>query len=199
MPIRRATTEDLLAMQNRNLECLPENYQLKYYFYHYLSWPQLLHVNVDYNDKVVGYVLAKMEEDTEGEEPHGHITSLAVLATHRKLGIATDLMRAAERQMRVVHDSSYISLHVRRSNEAAIHLYQDTLQFRAYDIEAKYYADDEDAFAMKKNFKKETPGSYILPGGYLEPNRPSPMPPPVISALALKKIQEGLPSSWANS
>lgn len=39
--IRRATVEDLLEMQACNLECLPENYQLKYYFYHILSWPQV--------------------------------------------------------------------------------------------------------------------------------------------------------------
>jgi len=116
--IRRATVEDLLAMQACNLECLPENYQLKYYFYHILSWPQarlhpypyrvyiatnrsfatlwlpqapaephfwppglanaqklalnciarkqLLYVAEDSNKKVVGYVLAKMEEDASG-------------------------------------------------------------------------------------------------------------------------------------
>lgn len=29
--IRTATTDDLLAIQNANLHCLPENYQLKYY------------------------------------------------------------------------------------------------------------------------------------------------------------------------
>ena len=39
---------------------LPENYQLKYYFYHILSWPQLLYVAVDYDDAIVGYVLAKL-------------------------------------------------------------------------------------------------------------------------------------------
>lgn len=33
---------------------------LQYYFYHILSWPQLLHVAEDYNGKIVGYVLAKM-------------------------------------------------------------------------------------------------------------------------------------------
>lgn len=33
--------------------------------------------------KIVGYVLAKMEEDAN-VPPHGHITSLAVLRTHRK-------------------------------------------------------------------------------------------------------------------
>ena len=39
---------------------LPENYQLKYYFYHILSWPQLLYVAVDYDGSIVGYVLAKL-------------------------------------------------------------------------------------------------------------------------------------------
>ncbi len=33
---------------------------LQYYFYHVLSWPQLLHVAEDYNGHIVGYVLAKM-------------------------------------------------------------------------------------------------------------------------------------------
>lgn len=36
---------------------------MKYYFYHLLSWPQLLWVAEDYDGKIVGYVLAKMEED----------------------------------------------------------------------------------------------------------------------------------------
>lgn len=58
--IRRATLNDLLQMQQCNLMCLPENYQMKYYFYHILSWPQLLYVAEDYDGKIVGYVLAKM-------------------------------------------------------------------------------------------------------------------------------------------
>ncbi len=33
---------------------------VQYYFYHVLSWPQLLHVAEDYNGNIVGYVLAKM-------------------------------------------------------------------------------------------------------------------------------------------
>ncbi len=52
--------EDLLNMQNCNLLCLPENYQMKYYFYHCLSWPQLSYVAEDDNGLIVGYVLAKM-------------------------------------------------------------------------------------------------------------------------------------------
>lgn len=97
--IRTATTDDLLAIQNANLHCLPENYQLKYYMcvatagamaglalilppsahlatalcygplitshcrYHILSWPALTFVAEDGDGRIVGYVLAKMEDD----------------------------------------------------------------------------------------------------------------------------------------
>ena len=49
-----------MAIQNCNLHNLPENYQMKYYFYHALSWPQLSYVAVDPKGRIVGYVLAKM-------------------------------------------------------------------------------------------------------------------------------------------
>ena len=150
--IRRATVEDLIAMQRANLWCLPENYQMKYYFYHILSWPQLLYVAEDYERNIVGYVLAKMyvsfhkyrskqartsltfdsnhrEEDPADGKPHGHITSLAVLRSHRKLGLATILMESAQRDMQDTFKAQYVSLHVRRSNYAAYHLYADTLGY----------------------------------------------------------------------
>ena len=43
----------------------------------------------------------------------------------------------------------YVSLHVRVSNKAAIHLYTKTLGFDREKTEAKYYADGEDAYGMK--------------------------------------------------
>jgi len=146
--IRPATLDDLLQMQRANLMCLPENYQMKYYFYHILSWPQLLYVAEDYDKKIVGYVLAKMEEDAA--ECHGHITSLAVLRSHRKLGLATKLMSAAQAAMEECFGAKYVSLHVRKSNMAAIHLYTETLKYNKNDIEAAYYADGEDAYDMRK-------------------------------------------------
>ncbi|KAF5203520.1 N-alpha-acetyltransferase [Thalictrum thalictroides] len=124
---------------------------MKYYFYHILSWPQLLYVAEDYGGKIVGYVLAKMEEETT--ECHGHITSLAVVRTHRKLGLATKLMTAAQNAMGEVFGAEYVSLHVRRSNRAAFNLYTQTLGYKIHDIEAKYYADGEDAYDMRKQLK----------------------------------------------
>lgn len=42
--------------------------------------------------------------------------------------------------MATVYKASYVSLHVRRSNRAALGLYRDTLGFTVKDIEKKYCA-----------------------------------------------------------
>jgi hypothetical protein len=51
--------------------------------------------------------------------------------------------------MAETYGAHYVSLHVRVSNVAALHLYRDTLGFTVDKIEAKYYADGEDAYSMK--------------------------------------------------
>jgi len=139
-----------MNMQHCNLLCLPENYQMKYYFYHGLSWPQLSYVAEDEKGKIVGYVLAKMEEEPD-EAVHGHITSLAVKRSHRRLGLAQKLMEQASRAMVECFNAQYVSLHVRKSNRAALHLYNKTLGFSISEIEPKYYADGEDAYAMRRD------------------------------------------------
>ena len=154
--IRRATVEDLIKMQQTNLLCLPENYQFKYYIYHYLSWPSLLHVAEDHNGKIVGYVLAKLEdEDIKQGEIQGHITSISVLRTYRRLGVASKLMNHALNMMQEYFDADYVSLHVRVSNRPALHLYHNNLGFDVRGIEKGYYADKEDAYKMRKYYKKE--------------------------------------------
>uniref|UniRef100_A0A8D0B5Y5 N-terminal amino-acid N(alpha)-acetyltransferase NatA n=1 Tax=Salvator merianae TaxID=96440 RepID=A0A8D0B5Y5_SALMN len=96
MNIRNARPEDLMNMQHCNLLCLPENYQMKYYFYHGLSWPQLSYIAEDENGKIVGYVLA-------------------VKRSHRRLGLAQKLMDQASRAMIENFNAKYVSLHVRKS------------------------------------------------------------------------------------
>ncbi|VIO97618.1 N-terminal acetyltransferase complex ARD1 subunit homolog, putative [Brugia malayi] len=149
MNLRVAKADDLLNTQHCNLLCLPENYQMKYYFYHALSWPQLSYVAEDDKGNIVGYVLAKMEEEAD-DEPHGHITSLAVKRSYRRLGLAQKLMDQTARAMIETFNARYVSLHVRVSNRAALNLYQNTLKFEISDVEPKYYADGEDAYAMKR-------------------------------------------------
>lgn len=191
--VRQATIYDIQAMQNANLHNLPENYQLKYYMYHILSWPQASFVATTYDqitvddedgeeeevnengdgcstftepiiidpkgdsayvkkgEKIVGYVLGKMEDDPDPEDktPHGHITSLSVMRTYRRLGLAEKLMRHSLYAMCESFDAKYVSLHVRKSNRAALHLYRDSLSFAVTSIEKSYYQDGEDAYAMR--------------------------------------------------
>ncbi|KAH3687723.1 hypothetical protein WICPIJ_001307 [Wickerhamomyces pijperi] len=185
--IRKATIEDISAMQNCNLHNLPENYQLKYYMYHLLAWPEASFVAttitgeedlttaeaqdvkgdpsyVRKGEKVVGYVLGKMEDDPDAEDktPHGHITSLSVMRTYRKQGIAEKLMRQCLFVLTETFKSQYVSLHVRESNRAALHLYRDTLKFEVLSVEKSYYADGEDAYSMKKILKVEE----LLPSSF---------------------------------
>ena len=54
-----------------------------------------------------------------------------------------------ERAMVETYGAHYVSLHVRMSNVAALRLYKDTLGFDVEKVEAKYYADGEDAYSMK--------------------------------------------------
>ena len=53
----------------------------------------------------MGYVLAKQDEDDEEDTKveHGHITSLSVLRSHRKLGLAYKLMISTHRDMDEVY------------------------------------------------------------------------------------------------
>jgi N-alpha-acetyltransferase 10/11 len=141
---------------------------MKYYFYHLLSWPQLLWVAEDFDGNIVGYCLAKMEEEEQPQASstplknntqyhrHGHITSLSVLRTHRKRGIATALMRRSQQEMADVFGADYVSLHVRKSNRAAYHLYSVTLAYQVNDVEKGYYADGEDAYDMRCYFKNNS-------------------------------------------
>ena len=52
-----------------------------------------------------------------------------------------------------VFDSQYVSLHVRKSNRAAFHLYSVTLKYEVNDVEKGYYADGEDAYDMRCYFR----------------------------------------------
>ncbi|CAJ0748374.1 24310_t:CDS:2, partial [Entrophospora sp. SA101] len=101
------------------------------------------------------------EEDPEELPPHGHITSLSVMRTYRRLGIAEKLMTQAQKNMVEVFNAQYVSLHVRKSNRAALNLYKDTLKFEIHEIEKKYYADGEDAYAMRKDLQTNTSSNII--------------------------------------
>ncbi|KAJ3837234.1 acyl-CoA N-acyltransferase [Lentinula raphanica] len=157
MNIRCARAEDVVGMQQANLFNLPENYHIRLWIYHIITWPQLSYVVEDSKGRIVGYVLAKIEEESEDKplEIHGHINSISVLRGYRRLGLAKKLMLLSQEAMASVYKARYVSLHVRETNKAAIGLYRDTLGFEVADVEKGYYADGEDAYMMRLNLETE--------------------------------------------
>lgn len=159
---------DLIHMQQCNLFNLPENYNMRYWMYHLMTWTHLPQVAVEeHSGQIVGYVLSKMEEENPNKKsedfiPHGHITSISVLRDYRKLGIATKLMRATHHQMQTVYGAKYCSLHVRQSNRAALALYDTVLKYEIIDLEYEYYADREHAYDMCLFFDKSVRDRVIV-------------------------------------
>ncbi|KAJ7746152.1 hypothetical protein DFH07DRAFT_705464, partial [Mycena maculata] len=93
MNIRLAKLEDLLGIQDTNLQNLPENYLMKFWIYHAMTWPQILFIAEDHKGHIVGYVLAKMcDSDAEKIEVHGHVNSISVLRSYLCPGLARKLM-----------------------------------------------------------------------------------------------------------
>ena len=82
--------------------------------YHAMTWPQISFVAEDHKGRIVGYVLAKMcvfhsydhellpyllnmyrddpSEEDKNAEIHGHVNSISVLRSYRRLGLAKKLM-----------------------------------------------------------------------------------------------------------
>ncbi|KAJ3854515.1 acyl-CoA N-acyltransferase [Lentinula lateritia] len=157
MNIRLARAEDVVDMQQANLVNLPENYHIRLWIYHIVTWPQLSYVAEDRKGRIVGYVLAKIDEESEDKSAdiHGHINSISVMRSYRRLGLAKKLMLLSQEAMASVYKAKYVSLHVRETNQAAIGLYRDTLGFEVANTEKSYYADGENAYMMRLDFKNK--------------------------------------------
>lgn len=104
--------------------------------------------------------------DDDNEEPNaedicGHITSLSILRTHRRLGLANKLMGYAHDSIDKIQGAAFVSLHVRVSNRAALGLYRDRLGYEVHLLEPEYYANGEDAYVMRKYFKRKSPSKEV--------------------------------------
>lgn len=140
---------DLTSVQHVNYVCLAENFRFKYAMYHLLAWPQISFVAEDVaKGTIIGYCLAKMDEDDFEVRPLGYITSLAVHRQYRRRGIATLLMEQTIQAMISVFNTPEVTLHVRVTNAPAIVLYTK-MNFKEVCRDPRYYFDGEDGILMK--------------------------------------------------
>ncbi|MEM1668432.1 MAG: ribosomal protein S18-alanine N-acetyltransferase [Thermofilaceae archaeon] len=80
----------------------------------------------------------------------GHVISIAVHPSFRRMGVAEKLLRELLKRMRQ-RGAKAVRLEVKVSNEPAINLYKK-LGFRAVGVISNYYPNGEDAYVMMVDF-----------------------------------------------
>jgi [ribosomal protein S18]-alanine N-acetyltransferase len=148
--IRRCEASDLQAVIDINMATLPEHYS-DYFFESILRELPEAFILAELNDKIVGYIMCKIEFGFSnfrklGFVKKGHVVSVAVLEEHRGKSIGKALM--VEGINGVMHrKADEIYLEVRVSNISAIKMYQK-LHFEIKSRLRSYYRDGEDAYLM---------------------------------------------------
>ncbi len=106
-----------------------------------LIMPGIIRLKAVVEGELVGFIAgdARRGNDT------GWIVTLGVLGPYRRSGIATQLLLACEARLH----TPKVRLSVRRSNEAAIQLYQRH-GYYLVDTWPRYYVDREDALVLEK-------------------------------------------------
>ncbi|HPZ00044.1 MAG TPA: ribosomal protein S18-alanine N-acetyltransferase [Clostridiales bacterium] len=106
--------------------------------------------NESTSEQVVGYISFYQIRD------EAFLNNVAVTAAFRRQGVGTALVKRAAEEAKA-NGASFLSLEVRRSNQAAIRLYED-LGFDLEGVRKKFYRDpQEDAFLYTLHFEKEVP------------------------------------------
>lgn len=100
-----------------------------------------------------GFVKARRKEIagfiiTARQKLHGHIVTIDVLETHRRLGIGASLLRKAEARLRK-RDAREVWLETATDNDAAIAFWEKH-GYRTRGRLRNYYPGGTDAFSMSK-------------------------------------------------
>lgn len=136
MFVRKARRKDRQAMKACNERNLPENYELSYWEEKINDYKSYVLLNEEKN--IVGYCLC------DGEQ----IISLAIDELYRRKGWGETLLKKCIEEC---ENNRPLSLHVRISNEHAIHLYSK-LGFVIHASKSNYYNNPlEGAHEMRLN------------------------------------------------
>ena len=148
--IRRCTLEDLEAVIEVNEKELPEDYP--YFFYKSIldNYPESFLVACNDIGKVIGYIMWRVERTPAIHSlkliNKGHLVSIAVLKSYRRLGIASTLIANSMKYLKKYKIHEFV-LEVRVSNYTAINLYRK-FHYTTDSIKEKYYRDGENAYFM---------------------------------------------------
>jgi len=165
--IRFVELKDIDQVDECNRNNLPENYNDIFYQNQITKWPDLSIIAENDHNEVMGYALGRIEsvplrpssygsssssiyqQNTAVSTYYGHVASIAINEKYRGLGLACGLMTKLHQQFMEKYQIDTITLYCRVTNQAAINLYSNKLNYKCVNIFPNYYQDGEDACYMK--------------------------------------------------
>ncbi|HUW89561.1 MAG TPA: N-acetyltransferase [Candidatus Nanopelagicaceae bacterium] len=148
--VRRCTLEDLEGVIEVNEQELPEDYP--YFFYKSIldNYPESFLIACNSNEEIIGYIMWRVERapaiTSLKLKNNGHLVSIAVSKSYRRLGVAMTLLAHSMKKIKKYKIDEFV-LEVRISNYEAINLYKK-FNFQTHSIKEKYYRDGENAYYM---------------------------------------------------
>eukprot|EP00268_Persea_americana_P026950 TRINITY_DN26482_c0_g1_i1.p1 TRINITY_DN26482_c0_g1~~TRINITY_DN26482_c0_g1_i1.p1 ORF type:complete len:102 (+),score=8.14 TRINITY_DN26482_c0_g1_i1:129-434(+) len=92
--IRRFCCNDLLRFSPVNFDHLTETFNMSFYMTYLARWPDYFHVGEGPGNRIMGYIMGKVEG--QGESWHGHVTAVTVAPEYRRQQLAKKLMNMLE-------------------------------------------------------------------------------------------------------
>jgi len=139
--IEQASWRDLLALSALEKVCFERDAWPLIELMGVLTFPGVVRLRAVRDGQMIGFIAG----DSRRREKTGWILTLGVLPDWRRQGIAGALLSKCE----VLMHMPQVKLSVRRSNTAAIRLYEK-FGYKQEDIWDKYYQGGEDGLVLKK-------------------------------------------------
>ncbi|KAM5563728.1 N-terminal acetyltransferase B complex catalytic subunit NAA20 [Rosa sericea] len=158
--IRRFCCNDLLRFTLVNLDHLTETFNMSFYMTYLARWPDYFHVAEAPGNRIMGYIMGKVEG--QGESWHGHVTAVTVAPEYRRQQLAKKLMNLLEDFSDKIDKGYFVDLFVRASNTPAIKMYEK-LGYIIYRRVLRYYSGEEDGLDMRKALSRDVEKKSIIP------------------------------------
>lgn len=146
--IQTASWRDLNEVRQLESVCFPKDAWPLWDMVGVLTLPSVVRLKAILDEQLVGFVAA----DIRRGESVAWIATIGVLPEYRRRGIGKALLEACERHL----DTSILRLCVRRTNDAAIALYEG-MGYYQVNTWLGYYQDREDALVLEKKLQPRQP------------------------------------------
>jgi ribosomal-protein-alanine N-acetyltransferase len=139
--LQAANWKDLNAVRKLEKACFPVDAWPLWDLIGVLTLPNIVRLKAVADGEMVGFIAGEVHDGTR----LAWVSTVGVLPEYRRQGVGTALLLACEAKL----GARAVRLSVRRSNAAAIRLYE-RLEYQQVEVWAGYYQDGEDAIVLEK-------------------------------------------------